>query len=208
MSCPPPTPPLLQQRPLLNPCTRGEKSGKATTRQATAACREIADPEEKVRRALAYSRGATGCSVYNSKMGNRVIHISATDAARDFAALLDRVRTGDEVVIEHDARPVAVLCPVKSISCRIPIASHNPVILTEILRGKRFHDSTSRQKVLFEPRYREHMYQAKLSQQSVPWQDMYLPGHQRNNSSHGYAYNRTKPKWSGWMHDCSMFLLQ
>ncbi len=45
-------------------------------------------------------------------MGNRVIHISATDAARDFAALLDRVRTGDEVVIEHDARPVAVLCPV------------------------------------------------------------------------------------------------
>jgi prevent-host-death family protein len=44
-------------------------------------------------------------------MGNRVIHISASEAARDFAALLDHVRAGDEVVIEHDARPVAVLRP-------------------------------------------------------------------------------------------------
>ena len=44
-------------------------------------------------------------------MGNRVIHISAAEAASDFAALLDHVRAGDEVVIEHDARPVAVLRP-------------------------------------------------------------------------------------------------
>ena len=44
-------------------------------------------------------------------MGNRVIHISATEAASDFAALLDHIRAGDEVVIEHDARPVAVLRP-------------------------------------------------------------------------------------------------
>ena len=52
-----------------------------------------------------------GQSVYNDSMGNRVIHISATEAASDFAALLDHVRAGDEVVIEHDARPVAVLRP-------------------------------------------------------------------------------------------------
>jgi len=44
-------------------------------------------------------------------MGNRLIHISATEAARDFAALLEHIRAGDEVVIEHDARPVAVLRP-------------------------------------------------------------------------------------------------
>jgi prevent-host-death family protein len=44
-------------------------------------------------------------------MGNRVIHISDAEAATDFASLLDRVRAGDEVVIEHDARPVAVLRP-------------------------------------------------------------------------------------------------
>ncbi|HXW14394.1 MAG TPA: hypothetical protein VEN79_07775 [Terriglobia bacterium] len=45
-------------------------------------------------------------------MGNRVIHVSAAEAASDFAALLDRIRAGDEVVIEHDARPLAVLKPV------------------------------------------------------------------------------------------------
>ena len=50
-------------------------------------------------------------SVYNKRMGNRVIHISAEEAASDFAGLLDHVRAGDEVVIEHDARPVAVLRP-------------------------------------------------------------------------------------------------
>jgi antitoxin (DNA-binding transcriptional repressor) of toxin-antitoxin stability system len=44
-------------------------------------------------------------------MGNRVVHVSDAEAASDFASLLDRVRAGDEVVIEHDARPVAVLRP-------------------------------------------------------------------------------------------------
>ena len=44
-------------------------------------------------------------------MGNRVIHVSDAEAASDFATLLDRVRAGDEVVIEHEARPVAVLRP-------------------------------------------------------------------------------------------------
>lgn len=36
-------------------------------------------------------------------------HISEAEAARDFAALLARVRAGAEVVIEEDSRPVAVL---------------------------------------------------------------------------------------------------
>ena len=49
--------------------------------------------------------------MYNERMGNRVIHISATAAASNFAALLDHVRAGDEVAIEHDAHPVAVLRP-------------------------------------------------------------------------------------------------
>jgi antitoxin (DNA-binding transcriptional repressor) of toxin-antitoxin stability system len=46
-------------------------------------------------------------------MGNRVIHISATAAANDFAALLDHIRAGGEVIIEDDARPVAVVRPPK-----------------------------------------------------------------------------------------------
>ena len=44
-------------------------------------------------------------------MRNRVIRISDAEAASDFASLLDRVRAGDEVVIEHDTHPVAVLRP-------------------------------------------------------------------------------------------------
>lgn len=42
-------------------------------------------------------------------MGNRVIHMSDSEAASNFASLLERVRAGDEVVIEHDAWPVAVV---------------------------------------------------------------------------------------------------
>ena len=47
--------------------------------------------------------------MYNSDMAKHVIHISDAEAASDFASLLDRVRKGAEIVIEHDARPVAVL---------------------------------------------------------------------------------------------------
>jgi antitoxin (DNA-binding transcriptional repressor) of toxin-antitoxin stability system len=44
-------------------------------------------------------------------MGNRVIHISDAEATSNFGSLLDRVRAGDEVVIEHDTHRVAVLRP-------------------------------------------------------------------------------------------------
>lgn len=47
--------------------------------------------------------------MYNRAMAKQVIHISEAEAASDFASLLARVRAGAEIVIEHDARPVAVL---------------------------------------------------------------------------------------------------
>lgn len=47
-------------------------------------------------------------------MAKDVIHISDAEAAKDFASLLDRVRAGAEVVIEHDARPVAVVRPAEA----------------------------------------------------------------------------------------------
>ena len=53
-------------------------------------------------------------SVYNTRVGNCVIRISAAEAASDFPALLDHVRVGDEFVIEHDARLAAVLRCVAS----------------------------------------------------------------------------------------------
>ncbi len=37
------------------------------------------------------------------------IHVSEAEAARDFVGLLAQVRAGAEVVIEQDARPVALL---------------------------------------------------------------------------------------------------
>ncbi len=37
------------------------------------------------------------------------IHVSQAEAARDFAALMAKVKGGDEVVIEENAVPVAVL---------------------------------------------------------------------------------------------------
>lgn len=40
-----------------------------------------------------------------------VIHISEADAARDFPGLMARIREGAEVVIESDARAVAVVRP-------------------------------------------------------------------------------------------------
>jgi antitoxin (DNA-binding transcriptional repressor) of toxin-antitoxin stability system len=39
------------------------------------------------------------------------IHISEADAVRDFAAVLEHVRSGSEVVIEGDGAAVAVLVP-------------------------------------------------------------------------------------------------
>ena len=44
-------------------------------------------------------------------MADRAIHISEEEAARDFAGLMARVRAGIEVVIESDARAVAILRP-------------------------------------------------------------------------------------------------
>jgi antitoxin (DNA-binding transcriptional repressor) of toxin-antitoxin stability system len=42
-------------------------------------------------------------------MSNRVIHISDSEAAKNFGSLLEHVRAGEEVVIERDAQPLAVL---------------------------------------------------------------------------------------------------
>ena len=47
---------------------------------------------------------------YNSAMARKVIHISEKEAATtNVATLLAHMRAGAEVIIENDARPVAVL---------------------------------------------------------------------------------------------------
>jgi antitoxin (DNA-binding transcriptional repressor) of toxin-antitoxin stability system len=42
-------------------------------------------------------------------MADRVIRISESEAANNFALLLARVRAGAEIIVEHDAEAVAVL---------------------------------------------------------------------------------------------------
>lgn len=46
-------------------------------------------------------------------MAKDVIHVSDKEAASEFASLLARVREGSEVIIGHDARPVAVVRPAE-----------------------------------------------------------------------------------------------
>jgi antitoxin (DNA-binding transcriptional repressor) of toxin-antitoxin stability system len=44
-------------------------------------------------------------------MNKTVIHVSDVEAANDFGSVLARVRAGADVVIEHDATPIAVVRP-------------------------------------------------------------------------------------------------
>jgi antitoxin (DNA-binding transcriptional repressor) of toxin-antitoxin stability system len=38
-----------------------------------------------------------------------VLHISEADLARDVQGILDRVQSGEEIIVERDAQPIAVL---------------------------------------------------------------------------------------------------
>jgi len=49
-------------------------------------------------------------------MSKRANRVSEAEAARDFPALLARVRAGAEVVIERDAEAVAVIRPAASLA--------------------------------------------------------------------------------------------
>jgi antitoxin (DNA-binding transcriptional repressor) of toxin-antitoxin stability system len=46
-------------------------------------------------------------------MAKDVIHISEAEATSDFASLMARVRQGAEVIIERDAKPVAIVRPAE-----------------------------------------------------------------------------------------------
>jgi prevent-host-death family protein len=88
-----------------------------------------------------------------------VIHISEAEALADFATLLARVRAGEEIVIESNAQPVAVLKPIveprgRPLSVSIALAEahanevgYEPVMdegfaadLEEIIRNRKLRD--------------------------------------------------------------------
>lgn len=62
------------------------------------------------------------------------VRMSEADAARDFSAVLARVRAGEEVVIENDAHPVAVVTAP---------AKRRALMLSEILARAKARNSTS-----------------------------------------------------------------
>jgi prevent-host-death family protein len=72
-------------------------------------------------------------AVYNHHMAKDVIHISEAEATNDFASLMARVREGAEVIIEKDARPVAIVRP----------AEPHVRLLSESLRLAKEHGSTA-----------------------------------------------------------------
>ena len=74
-------------------------------------------------------------------MAKHVIHISELEAASHFAALLAGLRAGEEIVIEDDSRPVAVVHP----------AEPSVRLLSESLRLAHEHGSTA----TFRPRLRQ-----------------------------------------------------
>ena len=52
-------------------------------------------------------------------MRNQIIRVTATEAAREFSTLLDRVAAGAEAVIERHNQAVAVISPPVSVPRRI-----------------------------------------------------------------------------------------
>lgn len=91
-------------------------------------------------------------------MAKHVIHISELQAASAFTALLTHLRSGEEIVIEDDSRPVAVVHPAeplrRTISESIALAESyakesgcEPALdsdfaddLEEIIKGRRPRD--------------------------------------------------------------------
>ena len=51
------------------------------------------------------------------------LHISEAELARDLHAVLEQVRQGDEIVVEQDHRPVAILRPA-----RLKVATMSEII--------------------------------------------------------------------------------
>ena len=56
--------------------------------------------------------------MYNHFMAKDVVHISEAEAANNFGALMERVRAGAEVIIERDAKPLAVVRPAEVVRGR------------------------------------------------------------------------------------------
>jgi antitoxin (DNA-binding transcriptional repressor) of toxin-antitoxin stability system len=85
-----------------------------------------------------------------------VIHISETDAARDFAAVMAHVRAGDEVFIENGSSTVAVL----------RAASPQARMISECIALAKKHETETGEAVI-DPDFAANV--AEIIQKREPW---------------------------------------
>ncbi|HEY1809773.1 MAG TPA: hypothetical protein VGG42_14495 [Acidobacteriaceae bacterium] len=87
------------------------------------------------------------------------IRISEAEAARDFAALLARVRAGTEVIIESDLHPVAVL--------RLADDEPRPRLLSESIALAREHARTLGDEPRMDPKFAADL--REIIESRKPW---------------------------------------
>ncbi len=90
-------------------------------------------------------------------MATEVLHVTEADAARDLAAILDRVQAGAEVVIERDARPIAVV--------RAP--EQPPWSLSEAIALAKAHEEETGEVPVMDPDFAEDVREIVRNRQ--PW---------------------------------------
>jgi prevent-host-death family protein len=60
-------------------------------------------------------------------MKNQIVRLTATEAARDFSALLDRIETGQRAIIERHSKPVALIVPAPFAARRLSESAALPL---------------------------------------------------------------------------------
>ena len=76
---------------------------------------------------------------YDFNVKNQITRLTATEAARDFSALLDRVASGAEAIIERHSVPVAVIGPAVSTPRRISECLAVPLLRPSASADPDFH---------------------------------------------------------------------
>ena len=76
-----------------------------------------------------------------------MLHVSEADAVREMAKILQRVETGVEVVIERDARPVAI----------VRAAAPAPRTISECIELARVHEEETGQAPTLDPDFAADM---------------------------------------------------
>jgi antitoxin (DNA-binding transcriptional repressor) of toxin-antitoxin stability system len=90
-------------------------------------------------------------------MAKTVIHVADNDPAVDLPKLLEHVRAGAEVVIEHDARPVAIL----------QAAEPKPRTLSEAIALAKLHEEESGRAPTVDSNFADDMQ--KVINDRKPW---------------------------------------